>query len=194
MILVCGRVCAGKTTYAKRLAREIGAVRLNADELMKPLFGEYLGNRHEEVLRQVTALLLEKATECYENGVNVILDLGFWQRGMREQAERFFEARGIRTQWHYLKIEDAEWKRRITKRNERILASGSETDYLIDENIIQKSNQGVGRACAHGNSRSSDYTPEQPGRRRGCLDPAADCGLYGEFAGAGRCGEFGKKI
>ena len=72
MILVCGRVCAGKTTYAKRLAREIGAVRLNADELMKPLFGEYLGNRHEEVLRQVTALLLEKATECYENGVNVI--------------------------------------------------------------------------------------------------------------------------
>ena len=138
MILVCGRVCAGKTTYAKRLAREIGAVRLNADELMKPLFGEYLGNRHEEVLRQVTALLLEKAAECYENGVNVILDLGFWQRGMRKQAERFFEARGIRIQWHYLKIEDAEWKRRITKRNERILASGSKTDYLIDENIIQK--------------------------------------------------------
>ena len=40
MILICGRVCSGKTTYAKRIARAQQAVRFNADELMKPLFGE----------------------------------------------------------------------------------------------------------------------------------------------------------
>ena len=93
MILICGRVCAGKTTYAKRLAQELHAVRLNADELMKPLFGEYLGDRHEEVLCQVTDLLLEKAAECYACGVTVILDLGFWQRSMRERANRFLKKR-----------------------------------------------------------------------------------------------------
>lgn len=138
IILICGRVCAGKTTYAKRLAREKRAVRLNADELIKPLFGEYLGDRHEEVLRQVIDLLLEKAAECHACEVNVILDLGFWQRWMREQANQFFETKGIRPQWHYLKIEDAEWRKRIANRNEKILASGSRTDYLIDENIIRK--------------------------------------------------------
>ena len=138
MILICGRVCAGKTTYAKRLAQELHAVRLNADELMKPLFGEYLGDRHEEVLRQVTDLLLEKAAECYACGVTVILDLGFWQRSMRECANRFFEKKGICPTWHYLRLEEEEWHRRIAKRNAEVLAAGSRTDYLIDENIIRK--------------------------------------------------------
>lgn len=138
MILICGRVCAGKTTYAKRLAQELHAVRLNADELMKPLFGEYLGDRHEEVLCQVTDLLLEKAAECYACGVTVILDLGFWQRSMRERANRFFEKKGICPTWHYLRLGEEEWHRRIAKRNAEVLAAGSRTDYLIDENIIRK--------------------------------------------------------
>lgn len=138
MILICGRVCAGKTTYAKRLAQELHAVRLNADELMKPLFGEYLGDRHEEVLCQVTDLLLEKAAECYACGVTVILDLGFWQRSMRERANRFFDENGICPSWHYLRLEEEEWRRRIAKRNAEVLAAGSRTDYLIDENIIRK--------------------------------------------------------
>ena len=34
MILICGRVCSGKTTYAKRIARAQQAVRFNADELV----------------------------------------------------------------------------------------------------------------------------------------------------------------
>ena len=88
MILICGKVCAGKTTYAKRLAKELCAVRLNADELMKPLFGEYLGQRHEEILDTTVGLLLDKAAEAYDCKVNVILDLGFWQREMRERANR----------------------------------------------------------------------------------------------------------
>ena len=138
MILICGKVCAGKTTYAKRLAKELCAVRLNADELMKPLFGEYLGQRHEEILDTTVGLLLDKAAEAYDCKVNVILDLGFWQREMRERANRFFAQRGICPQWHYLKIDDAEWRRRIAKRNAQVLASGSGADYLIDENIIQK--------------------------------------------------------
>ena len=138
VILLCGRVCSGKTTYAKRLAREKRAVRLNADELMKPLFGEYLGDRHEEVLDQVVGLLLEKAAECYGCGVSVILDPGFWQRGMRERANRFFAQRGIRPRWQYLQLEEAEWRRRIAARNAQVAAMGSQADYLIDENIIRK--------------------------------------------------------
>ena len=138
MILICGRVCSGKTTYAKRIARAQQAVRFNADELMKPLFGEYLGERYEEVLDQVVGLLLEKAAECYACGVSVVLDLGFWQRKMRERANRFFADRKITPEWYYLRLEETEWRRRIAKRNAEVASSGSQTDYLIDENIIRK--------------------------------------------------------
>jgi alpha-mannosidase len=37
-ILLCGKLCAGKTTYARRLAPELGAVILSVDEIMLSLF------------------------------------------------------------------------------------------------------------------------------------------------------------
>ena len=53
-------------------------------------------------------------------------------------ARRFFEKKGICPTWHYLRLEEEEWHRRIAKRNAEVLAAGSRTDYLIDENIIRK--------------------------------------------------------
>lgn len=49
-ILLCGRICAGKTTYAKRLGKTRGAVCLSCDELMLALFGQQLGDRHDEIV------------------------------------------------------------------------------------------------------------------------------------------------
>jgi len=41
--------CVGKTAYSKNLMLEHKAVRLNPNELMKALCGEFLGEKHEEV-------------------------------------------------------------------------------------------------------------------------------------------------
>ena len=43
VILTCGKLGCGKTTYAKRLCAERGAVLLSADELMLALFGQDAG-------------------------------------------------------------------------------------------------------------------------------------------------------
>ena len=38
VIMMCGRICSGKSTYAKRLSREKNAVILSVDEITLALF------------------------------------------------------------------------------------------------------------------------------------------------------------
>ena len=47
VILIIGRLCSGKTTYARKVAREEHAVHLNCDELMRTLFPEPLGEDYD---------------------------------------------------------------------------------------------------------------------------------------------------
>jgi predicted kinase len=42
VILICGKIGSGKTTYAERLAKELNAVNISQDELMLGLFGAEL--------------------------------------------------------------------------------------------------------------------------------------------------------
>lgn len=137
IILICGKICAGKTTYAKKLMHELPAVRLNADELMKGLFGEHLGNRHEEVFASTMELIYQKAIEIDSCGLNVIIDAGFWYRATREAARAYFARHNLSLQWHYVHASDEIWQRNIASRNQKALLPGS-SDYFVDENILKK--------------------------------------------------------
>jgi len=76
IILICGKICVGKSTYSKKLMFEQKAVRLNPDELMKTFAGEFLGDRHEDVLQQTLQFIYKKAIEIYSVGISVIIDGG----------------------------------------------------------------------------------------------------------------------
>lgn len=137
IILICGKICAGKTTYAKKLMHELPAVRLNADEVMKGLFGEHLGDRHEEFFRSTMNLIYQKALEIDSCGLNVIIDAGFWYRSTREEARAFFKSCNVKPEWHYVHVNDDVWRRNIDARNHTALLPGS-GDYYVDENILKK--------------------------------------------------------
>lgn len=137
IILICGKICAGKSTYAKRLMKELPAVRLNADEIMKSLFGEHLGNRHEEIFSLTMDFIYEKALEIDSCGLHVIIDAGFWYRQTRQAARDYFAARNVKPEWHYVHVSDGLWRHNIAKRNQSALLPGSR-DYFVDENILQK--------------------------------------------------------
>lgn len=137
IILICGKICAGKSTYAKKLMRELPAVRLNADEIMKGLFGEHLGDRHEEVFASTMQLIYEKALEIDSCGLNVVIDAGFWYQATREEARAYFAQKGISPQWHYVHVSDERWRANIASRNQSALLPGS-PDYYVDENILRK--------------------------------------------------------
>ena len=79
--LICGKICSGKSTLAKSLAREKSAVILSCDEIMT-LFPQPDGDEaYAAVSEKVKSLLLRKAADIIACGANVILDWGFWYNG-----------------------------------------------------------------------------------------------------------------
>lgn len=137
LVLICGKLCCGKTTYAKRLAKEIKAVRLSCDDIMLSLFGKDLGDKHDEVSQRVQQFLLDQSLEIYEAGVSVIVDFGFWRRQQREAVKAIYAKQGITPEWHYIDTDEETWKRGIAKRNAAV--EKKETlDYYVDEGLARK--------------------------------------------------------
>ena len=74
VILICGKICSGKSTWAKALCRESGALCLSVDELMLALLPERLGDLHDEVAARAQGYLLRQAACIARAGVPVVLD------------------------------------------------------------------------------------------------------------------------
>jgi len=137
VILICGKIGSGKTTFARRLLKERPAVLLSCDELMLTLFGQQLGDRHDEVVRRTKDYLLNQSLEILKTGVSVILDWGFPTRREREETIAFFARRGFSCQGHYITASDEVLFENLRRRNLAVLA-GTENAYYIDEAILQK--------------------------------------------------------
>ena len=52
VILLCGKIAVGKTTYAAYLQRNRNAVVLSCDELMLSLFDSCLGDKHDDTVKR----------------------------------------------------------------------------------------------------------------------------------------------
>jgi len=52
VILICGKICSGKTTYAKNIMEKNKAVLLSVDEITLTLFGQHLGSEHDEIAKK----------------------------------------------------------------------------------------------------------------------------------------------
>jgi len=137
VILICGKICAGKTTYAKKIAKDLKAVILSVDEITLALFGQQLGDRHDEITEKTEKYLFKKAVEIISTGINVILDWGFWMRKQRQFAADYFNNLGIQVEWHYVDVDDIIWNNNVSKRNNAII-DNEENFYFIDENIVKK--------------------------------------------------------
>ena len=137
VILICGKICSGKTTYAKKLCRERGAVLLSVDEIMLAMFGQHCGDLHDTYAERTRNYLLDKAVELYRSGIGSVLDWGFWTKEGRDSAATFFRERGIPCQFHLIDIPEDTWHKRLEKRNRDVL-SGKVSAYYVDETLAAK--------------------------------------------------------
>lgn len=137
VIMVCGKICSGKSTYAERLRRENNAVLLSIDEIMLAMFGQYVGEMHDEYVARTEKYLFGKSLEIVESGINVVLDWGVWTKAERAEARKFYQSRGIVYELHYIDISDEVWRKRIAKRNKAI-SEGRLDAYCVDENLAAK--------------------------------------------------------
>lgn len=137
VILICGKICSGKSTWAKALCRESGALCLSVDELMLALLPERLGDLHDEVAARAQGYLLRQAARIARAGVPVVLDWGFWARRDRDAARAFFAAKGLPCRLFYREVSPEQLRRNIAARNARV-RSGEGGAYFVDEGLLRK--------------------------------------------------------
>ena len=114
LILFCGLPGSGKTTIAKKLEKELPAVRLCPDEWMAgldvDLFDEAIRNNLEVQLWGFAQGLLGL-------GYNVILENGLWSRKEREDKLQDTAELNVEVELHYLNVPFEELIRRLENRN-----------------------------------------------------------------------------
>lgn len=139
VILICGKICSGKSYYASKLKGDMNTVAFSCDELMKDIFPNDLNGRHDEITSRVKLYLHRKASEVAKAGTNVILDFGFWSNKEREEVSDFYTSQNIRFEWHYIDILDEDWATNIRERNKQV-TEGLSKDYYIDDGLLSKMN------------------------------------------------------
>ncbi len=87
--LLHGLPGSGKTSFGRKLAHDLPAVRFTPDEWMVTLHGT---NPPEAVFRpqheKIMALIWSHVERVLGAGTDAVLDVGFWSRASRDDARR----------------------------------------------------------------------------------------------------------
>jgi len=121
LILVCGPIGVGKTTYSLSISEKADAVHFSIDPWMQTLFS-----------KDITSLdytwMMERVNRCYEQiwqvteqilalKGNVVLDLGFTTKAQRDIFSNKAKKLNILSEVHYLNAPQDIRKKRVEKRN-----------------------------------------------------------------------------
>lgn len=126
--ILCGPIAAGKSTWAK----STGQVILDCDKLMLQVFPGCLGPKHDETAKNCLLYLFSLAEQLAANGIDCVIDYGFWLREERDCARAYFERRGLAYRFVYLTAKPSIRRARLTLRNQE-LAHAEGRQYIIDD-------------------------------------------------------------
>ncbi len=136
--LICGKICSGKTTYAKKLCKRNNAILLSVDEIMLSLFDQCCGRElHQEYERRIKNYLFDKSLEIIEKGFDVVLDWGFWTKEERNFTKNFYNSRNIDCKLHYIEVSDETWEYQLNKRNNEIIEKKTKAYYLEHNRALE---------------------------------------------------------
>ncbi len=133
--LMHGFIGAGKTTYAKKLEKELKALRLNSDEWMLALYGNNPpASSFTACEEKVRALQWEVAMRVLAQGGDVILDWGFWKLATRNEIRHKLAAQGVSYRFYAMQTDKEVMRERCRKRTEE----GGNKELFIDNNAFDE--------------------------------------------------------
>jgi len=131
--LICGFIGSGKSTFAKKLEKETGAVRFTKDEWVVRIFGHNPKkiDGFEKYDNRMVKLVTDVALDCIKAGSDVIIDDGFSSKSQRKEIYDRITKLGASYQLYYLKCSDEISKQRTLQRSE----NPSKDSFIIDEGM-----------------------------------------------------------
>lgn len=138
VIILCGKIACGKTYYGKHLKEEMNGVILSVDDLMLALSDNCLGDKHDNIANRCEQYFYKLAKSMISQGINVIIDFGYWKKKERQEARTYFESYNIPVELHYVLIDEDRRLDQLDKRNERLIKESlinQERVYIISEEL-----------------------------------------------------------
>jgi predicted kinase len=118
--IIVGFIGSGKTTFARKLEKETGAIRFTKDEWMVRLFGNTPPkDKFEEYDNRMASLATDMALKCLKAGIDVIIDEGFWVKEHRDEISEKVRNVGAIPKLYYLEVPFEIMKTRTMKRSEK---------------------------------------------------------------------------
>jgi predicted kinase len=130
--LLSGRTGAGKTTVAKRLEKELPALRLSHDELLQILYGDSLSKEnHQEKCHKVNIMVWSLVKSLAPTGTNILVE-GWGTRPLRDQARRELDSMGVNYNFIFVDCLQDIRRERIKAQNSNL---GEFDTYISDEDF-----------------------------------------------------------
>ncbi|MDA1317260.1 MAG: ATP-binding protein [bacterium] len=115
--LICGIPGVGKTTLAKQIESETGAIRMCPDEWIKEIWSldaETTGNTFRG---KIETLQWSISKQILKSGTDVIIEWGTWGKDERNRLRNEARALGSKVKLYYLHADKEVLIKRIVERN-----------------------------------------------------------------------------
>jgi predicted kinase len=132
--VLCGFIGAGKTTFAKKLAEQTGAVRITKDEWLIAMIGnDPTIDRYEDYHHRMCGLSRDIAFHLAGKGIDVIIDEGVWEKEQRDLLRRRAEDVGAEPIVYFLDTPIETIRERVARRN----ANPAKDSFAISEELLE---------------------------------------------------------
>lgn len=133
--VMCGKIAAGKSTLANRLASPEGTVLITEDAWLGALFADRMATPHDYVrcTGKLRAVMGPHVAALLRAGISVVLDFAANTVEQRAWVRGILEETGAAHQLHLLAPPDAVCLERLRRRN----ASGTHPFVVTDEQFHQ---------------------------------------------------------